>query len=667
MEYLTVQETADLKGCSERYIKKLCKDGKLNCSIETNGKNRPKYMIPISSLPEDLQTKYYSQKRLEAGLEPEPVKKAVKQSKKAVKTSFEEFSEAEREEIALWVDILREWQNYRDKYPGKKTEVDKLYVGKCQLEHSNIKISVDILYRKYAAYKDNNLQGLCENRGGANKGKSSIPPEAWEQFEFLYLHDSKPTVSKCYEWTINCMMKHYPEVVARMPSENTFRRHIKTDIPKCIIEYLRDGEKAMKDKCLPHINRMYDGLHANDVWIADNHTFDIISMDEDTGMPHRLYLTAFLEAKSGVIVGWNVTDNPCGQSTIVALRHGIMRFGIPKAVYFDNGREFLVHDIGGKGHRRRKTDDPELEPPTTLQRLGIEMHNAIPKNAKAKVIERTFATLTMQFARAWEGYCGGTIMQRPESLNRRIKEGKIPCDFEIREAIAQWIDYDYNIQAYGGYETKYKGMSRLDVWNKDIKAVGIRKAPEAELNLMLMRSTRIQKIKRDGVFVSVAGEKVWYMDYENTYRHLGKEVYVRYDPANMMTVRVYDKNDKYLWTWKCANELLCEYIASCQEEYDEISDAMAIQHRTEKFIKAEAKSILDGFSNAHKIDLMEAAALKAANGKEKFRIEHPSNVIMIHADEEPAQLAQAVGYDADELDVYLDKLSKNAERRRNQE
>lgn len=50
MEYLTVAKTADLKGCSERYIKKLCKDGKLSCNIEINDRNRPKYMIPISSL-----------------------------------------------------------------------------------------------------------------------------------------------------------------------------------------------------------------------------------------------------------------------------------------------------------------------------------------------------------------------------------------------------------------------------------------------------------------------------------------------------------------------------------------------------------------------------------------------------------------------------------------
>lgn len=346
------------------------------------------------------------------------------------------------------------------------------------------------------------------------------------------------------------------------------------------------------------------------------------------------------------------------------MRHGITRFGIPKAVYFDNGREFLVHDIGGKGHRRRKTDDPELEPPTILQRLGIEMHNAIPKNAKAKVIERTFSTLTMQFARIFEGYCGGTIIQRPESLKYRIKNGQIPCDFEVREYIDTYIDGDYNMQEYGGAETKFKGMRRINVWNKDIKAVGVRKAPEAELNLMLMRSTRVQKIKRNGVFVEISGEKVWFMDYENTYRHLGEEVYVRYDPADLRSVRVYDKTDRYLWTWECADKLLIDFITESKEE---ISDAMALERRVQRFIKAEAQNITDGLSSEHKIDLMEAAALKAANGKEKFRIEHPSNVIMIHADEEPAQLAQAVGYDADELDVYLDKLSKNAERRRNQE
>ncbi|MGN1114296.1 MAG: DNA-binding domain-containing protein [Oscillospiraceae bacterium] len=658
MDYLSVKEAAELKGCSVQYLKKLCKDGKLQCNIEINNKNRPKYMIPVSALPEDLQTKYYSAKRNEAKIE--PVKKAAEKVENTALKAFEDFSENERKQIVLWKSIIDDWQKYRNDYPGKRTEVDKLFVSKCQLDHPDLDISIDILYRKYAAMKNGDLQGLCENRGGWNKGKSSIPPEIWEQFCYLYLSENKPTVSRCYELTVECAKEYYPELVDSIPHERSFRRHIEKDIPEAVRIYMRDGDKAMKDKCLPYINRMYDNLHANDVWIADNHTFDIQSYDEVEGTIHRLYLTAFLDAKSGVLVGWNVCQSPNSQSTILALRHGIKRFGIPKAVYFDNGREFLTHDVGGRGHRKRKNDNEDIEPPTILQRLGIQMHNAIVRNAKAKPIERTFSTLTLQFARMFEGYCGGTIMQRPESLKRRIKEGKLPCDYEVREFINDWIDYDFNIQEYGGSEAKYKGMSRIGVWNKDIKTVGVRKAAESELNLMLARSTRIQKIKRNGVFVDIVGEKLWFNDPEVTYKHLGEEVYVRYDPADLRTVRVYDREDRYLWTWQCADKLLVDYIT---EDTEDISDAMEIQRRTQNYIKAEAKEITNGLSNSKKIDLLSAAALKSTHGKEKFQIIMPSNVTVIRADEDVDQkLPAAVG--SEEVIIDIDRMNKNIKQRK---
>ncbi|MDE6035459.1 MAG: transposase family protein [Ruminococcus sp.] len=110
------------------------------------------------------------------------------------------------------------------------------------------------------------------------------------------------------------------------------------------------------------VRLMYDNLEANDCWIADTHTFDIQSYDEN-GNIHLLYLTAFLDAKSGVMTGWNITESPDSQSTILALRHGIMRFGVTKCIYVDNGREFLTHDIGGKGHRTHvKKTDSQSEP-----------------------------------------------------------------------------------------------------------------------------------------------------------------------------------------------------------------------------------------------------------------------------------------------------------------
>lgn len=200
-------------------------------------------------------------------------------------------------------------------------------------------------------------------------------------------------------------------------------------------------------------------------------------------------------------------------------------------------------------------------------------------------------------------------------------------------------------------------MSRIEVWNRNIAAAGIRLAPEDELNLMLMRSTRLQKVKRNGVFVEVAGEKIWFMD-EQSWRHIGTEVFVRYDPADLRQVRIYDKEDRYLFTWACADKLLVDYITETKEE---ISDAMAIQRRTQRFIRQEAKEITEGWSNEHKLDLMEAAALKAQQGRDKFEIRIPGNVIMLGSGE-AEELPAAVGDDVVKVD--LDKMNAAREQRR---
>lgn len=40
MDYLTVKEVAELKGCSDRYVKTLCKTGKLQAEQHTSTKQR---------------------------------------------------------------------------------------------------------------------------------------------------------------------------------------------------------------------------------------------------------------------------------------------------------------------------------------------------------------------------------------------------------------------------------------------------------------------------------------------------------------------------------------------------------------------------------------------------------------------------------------------------
>ncbi|MDE6426405.1 MAG: Mu transposase C-terminal domain-containing protein [Ruminococcus sp.] len=649
MDYLTVAEMAELKGCSISYISRLIKTSKIPAEFTLNSEtNKMHSLIPVSALSEDLQAKYYARLKKDTGLEPELKEDEPEKPTKAKKTSrsFEELSADERTRLNFWCELLQEWQSRRSQYKSK-TEFDKNFVGECRLKYEDIEISERILYRKWTAYKNDDFDGILGVRGAWNRNNTTIPEPVWNDFLWEWLDENKPTVSLCYRSTVRWTAEFYPELLDLIPSEMTFRRRIEKDVAYAVKTLLRDGEKAFSDRCSPYIMRMYDNLEENDCWIADNHTFDIQSYD-DNGNVHRLYLTAFLDAKSGVMTGWNITESADSQSTILALRHGIMRFGVPKCIYVDNGREFLTHDIGGKGHRTHgKKDDSQPEPPTILKRLGIEMRNSIVRNAKAKPIERTFYTVKNQFSKLFSGFCGGTILERPESLKRRIKNGKLPCDYEIREIFDAWIDGEYNLQAYGGSENCYRELSRLDVWNKTHSE--IRKAPESALNLMLMRSTRRQKIKRNGVYVTICGEKIWFTEPKETIMNLEKEVYVRYDPADLRTVQIYEaETDKYMFTWSLADQLMADYL---EENLETVAGANALIRETKKFVREQAKGTVTALSNQQRITLLDTAVRKAqAEKDEKFRIIQPKRIVPIMVNEEPEN-RMAVGAECVTIDL----------------
>lgn len=648
MEYLTIRQTAELKKCSVRYVRQLCSEGKIKTEIQPHPQNKkPCYMIPVTELPADLQAVYYGKRK---NIPPAPVRKNKKTKTENFPT-IEELSEKERNELCFWCGLLREWQSRRSQYESKCI-FDRDFIGECRLKYPDIKISTDILYRKLSAYRNNDYYGIIGRHSPWNAGKNSIPEPVWENFLYNWLDENKPSVAMCYRSAVDWTADFYPELLEKIPTEMTFRRRIEKDVSVSVKTLLRDGEKAFNDRCVPYIMRMYDKLSANSCWIADNHTFDIQSYG-DNNKTHRLYLTAFLDAKSGVLTGWNITESPDSQSTVLALRHGIMRFGIPECIYVDNGREFLTHDIGGRGHRTGGNLSAENNPPTIFQTLGIEMRNAIVRNAKAKPIERTFCTVKNQFSRLFSGFCGGTVLEKPESLKRRIKDGKLPCDYEIREVFEKWIDGVYNLQAYGGSETCFKGLSRLDVWNRTIHE--IRKAPESALNLMLMRTTRKQKIKRNGVYVTICGEKIWFTEPEKTIMNLEREVYVRYNPADLRNVRIYDAmSDRFLFTWAVADNLMADYL---EENIETLSDANAVIRQTKKFVREQAK-----LSNKQRLTLLDMTVRKAQYRKDNnFSIQHPNKIVPVIINEEYEELMVA---GSENITIDLDKMTRNAEMRK---
>ena len=656
---LTVKEVAELKGCTQRYVRMLIQKGDIKAVENKNSSNnRREYLIRLEDLPENLQRKYLRQEEL---FLPEAkgtacYGKDLPQEKK----NFSEFNEKERVEIREWIQILKEWQTERALYCNK-TEADKNIIAAINVElfrrGSNITVSSSVLYRKFFFYRNGDYEGLLDKRGGWNKGVSTVPEPVWDAFLFYYLDERQPPLARVYKDTTEWVREFYPDLLEHLPSERTFRRKLEKEVPLAVQTYLRQGAKALDDECLPYIERAYDELQVNDVWVTDNHTLDIISTyDNGKKDNHRMYLTAFWDAKSGILTGWNITNDPSINSTLFALRHGIKRCGVPKVIYADNGSEFMSYDFGGREKRSQKPENEIEYALTILGRMGIEIRTAKVKNARAKPVERFFLSFKEHISKLFSTYTGGNITERPESLKSQIKKGNIPTDSKLRDDLALLIEKE-NCEPYGGAEKrKYQGMTKIEVFNEGLKHIKQVVMTEEDLDLFLLRGKK-QKVGRKGVFVEIAKEKIYFMAADS-WMHFGREVLVRYDPTDLSSVRIYDMEDRYMATWEVERTLLLNFLESDTDRLAEANEKLA---SVRKSVKKYAKDMFANMRPDTKIDILDLQIRKAHRLTEGTLIEQ-SNLVEVRRFEEK-QLHAATGTDSAVV-IDIDRMNRNGERRK---
>lgn len=236
---LSTAEVASLKGCSTQYIRRLAKTEELKGHKCLNADGSPGWMFLVEELPTSLQEKYYNQ--LRASLPEKAKPKAAK--------PLDTYSIDEQEEIAFWLRLVKQWQDYRNKPGANKTEVDARFVQWCKLEYPERAISVDTLYRRWNAVRANDLDGLIDKRGKWKKGRSSIPDPMWQAFLYFFLDERQHPLKKCYEYTKLEMQTSFPELVGDITK-------ITTDDIRTYIGYLAD-ERRLKDSSIQtHINTL---------------------------------------------------------------------------------------------------------------------------------------------------------------------------------------------------------------------------------------------------------------------------------------------------------------------------------------------------------------------------------------------------------------------------
>ncbi len=592
MEHLTVKEYADLRGITVQYARKLVSDGKLKADTVygAGGISGRSYLIPLSEIAPRLQKKYM---RLHKEKFP-----GLQKAAPAPARDLEGLSDEERGEAAFWKGILQEWRGFRSIYDGSLKEADEAYAARLAERFPGRRFSPRMLQRQWKAYREAGEAALIDGRGKHGNHAKAIPEAVFDIFQYYYLDESQKSVKKCVELTELALKKEAPQYLP-LAAAVSFSRKAAKDIPLPVLKYYREGEKAFRDRCAPYIERTYDDLDSNDIWVCDNHTFDVFVNDGGHKKPVRVYLTGFLDVRSRKMVGWHVTLHPCSDATLTALRRGIVKHGIPKRILSDNGREFLTFDIGGRGFRK-SAEVKGHTAPTILENLGIEFRTALVRNAKAKIIERAFRDVKEDFSKLFEGYTGGTVAERPERLKKTGKDaGNFTLLAEFTDYVDRYIEGYFNTRRCSG--GGMNGKTRNEVYAACL--IEKRTATQEQLNLMMLRNTRMQTVQRNGVYLPMYDYRIWFNSLPLSYHYQGQKVYFRYDPDDLSQVRVYDGEDRFLCTAGQVAKL--SYYATKEQ----VAAAMKENRQLEKLVRHYKKAKAVQSEDAMKLIMEEASRL----------------------------------------------------------
>ena len=647
---LGVQDLSSLTGVSPQYIRRLAKNGKLPADIFTNTKNRQEYAFSLAAQPKDIQEKYYARQRAELAA---PADALSASTAKALKP-FDCYTEAEREEIVFWKRVLADWEKYRQRGGMNAAELDKRFLAYLALEYPEQKLSIATLYRKRKALAEGDLDGLVDGRGKGRKGKRSMAEPVWTFFRGALLQETKHMdIREAMRQTEEHFQLTDPDMLP-LPSYSTFRRRVLEDIPPQVLCLGIYGEKALKDEFVPFVRRDYNPMSSNEWWVADNHTFDVLTLGPD-GNKHRLYLTAFIDARSGIFTGWHVTETPSAYAVLLALRRGILERGIPENILTDNGSDFCAWDVGGRGHRKKNAKAEANRPPTIMEHLGIGFHTALPKNAQAKTVERKFLDVKGQFSRLWATYTGGNVTEKPECLKKVLKKGRVPTDAEFIEAVDTLIRGFFNMQPYSGPVAADRKYIREDVYAMRMGVLRKPATPE-DLRLMMMRTTRPQTVGQRGVKIKVGGVDLEYFTQDFLWEWQKKKVYVRYDPDHLEKCYVYDTDgNRFICELPLDQRLTMEWGATGEEVAEA---ARYVRQYTKRTKEATEAARVPGLDQQALMENRLAAARQRMDGYTPPKSRAP--IRLVRAEDMNTEPLQAAASGAG-ADVFV--LARAAERR----
>lgn len=369
---------------------------------------------------------------------------------------------------------------------------------------------------------------------------AEIQPEAWEIFKADYLRLEQPTASSCYDRLIRIASAHGWQ----LPSLKTFTRRVVRELPRAVRVLARQGDEALA-KTYPAQIRDRSLMAALQGVNSDGHRWDFNVMFPD-GNIGRPAILGWQDLYSGKMLAWRLCDHE--SSDVVRLSFGDMvrQFGIPGAVYLDNGRAFASKWMTGGTPNRYRFKVREEDPTGLLTTLvgADNVHWVTPYHGQAKPIERAWRDFCDRIAKhpAFAGaYVGNNVMNKPENYGSRA------VAWDEFERVVNSEIHAHNARV-GRRTTVCAGRSFDEAFAASYAGITVRKVSEEQLRQLLLAAEAVTASPLDGS-VRLAGNRYW---TEALSEHAGRKVVLRIDPWHLQGVaHVYALDGTYIADAPC--------------------------------------------------------------------------------------------------------------------
>jgi putative transposase len=461
-----------------------------------------------------------------------------------------------REDALKKLGIIQEFEKFSAAYirnNGTRTEALSKYAAQEKVNERTIK-------RWIMKYHQQGLLGLVDSRGRNCDSGEVISPDAFELFKSMYLTQQRLTVKMCWQ---NIHYENRNQNRGWMiPGLRGMYRYIEKHIPLPSQILHREGLTAYEAKCAPYIEIDPDSIEPNQVWVGDHSQFNVWVRYQNRWV--RPWVTAWEDLKSRMIVGWYPSLIPNQTTILLSMKRAIEKFGPPESAKIDNGRDYDSELFTGVTKRVRKAlgkgylDEKILAGIYAMMNIGVSF--AIPYNAKAKRIERLFATIDSQFTATFDLYCGKDTKRKPEDLVEKLKDPATLSEavsFEKFETLfGSYVDV-YNANSHSAKDMQEQSPAEMFQHRRihRILAPGV-------VDLLMRIWSRELTVGKNGVQF----KGIYYGQYNiELLVHQGRKVRLSYDPDDLRRAYIYDAASFKLITIAEQNQLV-RYGTSISEE-----------------------------------------------------------------------------------------------------